>query len=148
MTENDRNLLNPENVDNARPETEEEKEVRKEIALKKKIKELKADPAVAEMFAIGLEAEVRNDPELLEGAAWRIKKQEYAKKVLDKMKAEDNPAPVSVPPGKVHTPAPASPEPVKTDKEFCPALMSKQELLELGWTKEQIAQVKAFPPRK
>ena len=149
MTEENKTLDQYGNPIIPTAETEDEKEVKREIALRKTINAHKADPAIAEMFKLGLEAEVRADPRLLEGAAWDLKKKEYAKKVLEKMKADDAPPAAPVIPAKPITPSnPNTSTTARDEKEFCPALMSNDELLALGWSKEQIAQVKAFPPRK
>jgi len=149
MTEENKTLDQYSNPIIPTAETEDEKEVKREIALRKTINAHKADPAIAEMFKLGLEAEVRADPRLLEGAAWDLKKKEYAKKVLEKMKADDAPPAAPVIPAKPITPSnPNTSTTARDEKEFCPALMSNDELLALGWSKEQIAQVKAFPPRK
>ena len=149
MTDENRNLDSNGNLIIPQTETEEEKDVKRELALRKAINAHKADPAIAEMFKLGLEAEVRADPRLLEGAAWDLKKREYAKKVLEKMKADDAPPAAPVIPAKPNTPSnPSTSASARDEKEFCPALMTNDELLALGWSKEQIAQVKAFPPRR
>ena len=146
MTDENKNL--DPNIQTQTFETEEEKEVRRELAFRNKMKELKKDEAMAEMLKAGLEDEIKNYHRPLNGEAWDvfldIKKKEYAKKVLEKLEAEkkSEPAPVN---GKAYSPSPAPAADPKDGKTFSPKEKTDAELSQMGWSKLEIAQYRAFP---
>lgn len=136
------------------PVTPEVDQLRKKVELDTKIAELRKDEANKIMLDLGLEAEIREDPGILEGSAWKIKTREYASKALNAKNS--TPEPANQEPAKDPKPetvkdvaqsfVASAPTPVQPGEEtYIPSQKSMDELMAMGYTKEQAALAKAFP---
>ena len=151
MTNENTNVVTNATVDaNVNNDSAEFAAFKKTQEVKKTIEALRSDPAVAVLLGMGLEKELNENPDVaLTPVARNILIRDYSKKALEAEKlktqttADPNPRP---------TPKPANPDvqtaSAQTDSMYSPAEKSVDDLMRMGYTREQAVFARAFPPKE
>lgn len=123
---------------------------KKNQKVKETIEALRADPAVAVLLGMGLEKELNENPDVaLTPVARNILIRDYSKKALEAEKSKQA-APADLDPRVTRKPAnpDVNTSTEQTDNGYSPAEKSVDDLMKIGYTREQAVFARAFPPRE